>query len=87
MPKGVKYWNKEKDDKVRYTYFHNLCHAELAAELGVTKSAISSRGYVLGLSRPRSEAQKIVCQTDWRKQQLKDLWPKRRKNKLEGKTP
>lgn len=85
MPKGVKYWTKEKDDQIRYIYFHNIRHADLAEELGVTRSAISSRAYVLGLSRRPSEAQKIVSQTDWRKQQLKEVWPKRRKNKMKVK--
>jgi len=80
MPKGKKLWTKEMDDKIRYAYFHNVRHVEVAADLGVTRSAVSSRGHVLGLSRPSAVAQKLVSQTDWRKEQHQQVWPKRRKN-------
>ncbi len=78
MPKGKRIWTKEMDDKIRYAYFHHCRHVDVAKDLGVTRSAVSSRGHRLGLSRPPSTAQKLVCQTDWRKEQLNQVWTKRR---------
>ncbi len=85
MPKGKKLWTKEMDDKIRYAYFHHCRHVDVAKDLGVTRSAVSSRGHVLGLSRRPSVAQKLVCQTDWRKEQINQIWTKRRKNKMKVK--
>ena len=47
-----KFWTKERDEVMRELYSHTL-NVDLAKKLGTTESAVSARGFVLGLKKTK----------------------------------
>lgn len=65
-------WTPEMDEIVTEAYRNRTRLAVIADQLGVTRNAITSRAFKLGLSKPIHLAAWEVSQQPWRINQFKN---------------